>query len=231
MDKAAPAPASAAAKASAGASGRVIVLVLAAGASTRFGSDKRQARLPDGRSLLEAVVATQREVFDEVWVLTRPGDAYAPAVCAALGVPCHVCDEAEQGQGHTVAAGLRMLLALPDGAMPVRGALMALADMPWVQADTLRLLRARFDATGAVVLPRHGGALGHPRLLPRSVWPALLGERGVGQVGGQAVGERGEHLRGDRGARALIDWSAAEQVDVDDTGVLRDADTPADLAR
>jgi molybdenum cofactor cytidylyltransferase len=212
-------------------SGRVIALVLAAGASSRFGSDKRQARLPDGRSLLEAVVAIQREVFDEVWVLTRPGDAYAPAVVAASAAPaasaaasdghvrCVVCDDAADGQGHTVAAGLRLLMALPDEGRPVRGALIALADMPWVQADTLRALRARFDATDRVVLPRHGEALGHPRLLPRAVWAALLGEQG------------GSGLQGDRGARVLIDWSAAEQVAVDDVGVLRDADTPADLAR
>ena len=209
-------------------SGRVIALVLAAGASSRFGSDKRQARLPDGRSLLEAVVATQREVFDEVWVLTRPGDAYAPAVVAASAasaaasdgrVRCVVCDDAADGQGHTVAAGLRLLMALPDEGRPVRGALIALADMPWVQADTLRALRARFDATDRVVLPRHGEALGHPRLLSRAVWGALLGEQG------------GSGLKGDRGARVLIDWSAAEQVAVDDVGVLRDADTPADLAR
>ena len=215
-------------------SGRVIALVLAAGASSRFGSDKRQARLPDGRSLLEAVVATQREVFDEVWVLTRPGDAYAPAVVAASAasaasavsaaasdgrVRCVVCDDAADGQGHTVATGLRLLMAMPDEGRPVRGALIALADMPWVQADTLRALRARFNATDRVVLPRHGEALGHPRLLPRAVWGALLGEQG------------GSGLKGDRGARVLIDWSAAEQVAVDDVGVLRDADTPADLAR
>jgi molybdenum cofactor cytidylyltransferase len=220
--------------------GRVIALVLAAGASTRFGSDKRQARLPDGRSLLEAVVSAYLDVFDEVWVLTRPGDAYAPAVCAALGVPCRVCDDAAQGLGHTVAAGLRMLVALPEDAAPVQAALIALADMPWVQANTLRRLRARFNATGAVVLPRHGDALGHPRLLPRAVWPGLLGvragEHGGGERGGDGEGEGegehgGERLRGDRGARSLIDWSSAEQVDVDDAGVLRDADTPADLAR
>ncbi len=210
---------------------RVVVLVLAAGASTRFGSDKRQALLPDGRSLLEAVVATHREVFDEVWVLTRPGpageaDAFAQAVCEAHGARCVRCADAALGQGHTLAAGLRMLLALPcgeDSVAPVAGALVALADMPWVRADTLQRLRERFEVTGNIVVPRCGGALGHPRLLPRAVWPALLGDA----VPAPAHGPAG--LRGDRGAQALLDWSTAEQVEVDDTGVLRDADTPADL--
>lgn len=210
---------------------RVVVLVLAAGASSRFGSDKRQALLPDGRSLLEAVVATHREVFDEVWVLTRPGsageaDGFAQAVCDAQGARCVSCAGAALGQGHTLAAGLRMLLALPCGAAsaaPVAGALVALADMPWVCADTLQRLRERFEATGRIVVPRCGGALGHPRLLPRAVWPALLGD----VVPAPAQGPVG--LRGDRGAQAMLDWSAAEQVEVDDPGVLRDADTPADL--
>ncbi len=216
---------------------RVVVLVLAAGASTRFGSDKRQALLPDGRSLLEAVVVTQRQVFDEVWVLTRPGpsgepDAFAQAVCEAHGARCVTCADAALGQGHTLAAGLRMLLALPSAeatAVPVAGALVALADMPWVRADTLQRLRERFEATGRVVLPRCGEALGHPRLLPRAVWPALLGDAVPAPGSADTQGPAG--LRGDRGAQALLDWSAAEQVRVDDTGVLRDADTPADLSQ
>jgi molybdenum cofactor cytidylyltransferase len=216
---------------------RVVVLVLAAGASTRFGSDKRQALLPDGRSLLAAVVATQRQVFDEVWVLTRPGpsgepDAFAQAVCEAHGARCVTCADAALGQGHTLSAGLRMLLALPSAeadAVPVAGALVALADMPWVRADTLQRLRERFEATGRVVLPRCGEALGHPRLLPRAVWPALLGDAVLAPGSAGAQGPAG--LRGDRGAQALLDWSAAEQVRVDDTGVLRDADTPADLSQ
>ncbi len=224
---------------------RVVVLVLAAGASTRFGSDKRQALLPDGRSLLEAVVATQRQVFDEVWVLTRLGpageaDAFAQAVCDAHGARCVSCADAVLGQGHTLAAGLRLLQAEVNApgtantstdvalsAQQVAAALVALADMPWVRADTLQRLRERFEATGRVVLPRCGDALGHPRLLPRAVWPALLGDAVSGAGSAGAPGPTG--LRGDRGAQALLDWSAAEQVAVDDLGVLRDADTPADL--
>lgn len=177
------------------------------------------------------MVATHREVFDEVWVLTRPGpageaDAFAQAVCEAHGARCVSCADAALGQGHTLAAGLRMLLALPCGeasVAPVAGALVALADMPWVRADTLQRLRERFEVTGNIVVPRCGDALGHPRLLPRAVWPALLGDAVP------APSQAPAGLRGDRGAQALLDWSVAEQVEVDDTGVLRDADTPADL--
>jgi len=211
---------------------RVVVLVLAAGASSRFGSDKRQARLPDGRTLLDTVVATHREVFDEVWVLSRPGpdgqpDAFAQAVCDAHGARSVPFADAALGQGHTLAAGLRLLQADVGAPAPSRSpthvaaALVSLADMPWVRTDTLRQLRDRFEATGRIVVPRCGDALGHPRMLPRAVWPALLGEAtgGVPSSG----------LRGDRGAQALLDWAAAEQVAVDDNGVLRDADTPGDL--
>lgn len=217
-----------------------MALVLAAGTSTRFGCDKRQARLPDGRSLLEAVVATHREamgeVLDDVWVLTRPGDTFAAAVCARLGARCVVCEDAAQGQGRTLADGLRHLQADPG----VAAALVSLADMPWVRADTLRRLCAGFAAHGGLVLPRlaasfgqplgapHGppgsapgsARWGHPRVLPRAVWPRLLGQEGSGGSAG---------LQGDRGAQALLDWSSALHIDVDDPGVLRDADTPEDL--
>ncbi len=208
------------------------MLILAAGMATRFGSDKRQASLPDGRSLLEAVVATHRKVFDDVWVLTRPSshghDAFAQAVSEAHGAHCMACDDAALGQGHTLAQGLKALtalMALPGhgaDARPVDAALVSLADMPWVQADTLRRLLDRFASTGKVVVPRCGEAIGHPRLLPRSVWPHLLGKHSE---------HTGKGLHGDHGARHLLDWHTAEQVSVDDTGVLRDIDTPDDLIR
>jgi molybdenum cofactor cytidylyltransferase len=199
---------------------RVVALILAAGASTRFGSDKRQALLPDGQSVLEAVLFTHRQVLDEIWVLTRPGDAFGQRMSEAHGARQVACGEAMLGQGHTLATGLKMLTTLhanTANANNVDAALVSLADMPWVQAQTLQSLIKRFATTGRVVLPRHGKTLGHPRLLPRAVWPLLLGKLG------------GEGLEGDRGAQSLLNWSAAEQVPVNDPGVLRDVDTPADI--
>jgi len=197
---------------------RIISLVMAAGLASRFGSDKRQARLPDGRSLLEAVLQTQRAALPEVWVLTRPADAFAASLCAALGCR-HIevpevpnAPEAGPGMGRTLSLGLSLLSQEPD----VSAALVALADMPWVRQSTVEALlaahRGREHADGVAIVPVHQRALGHPRVLPRSLWPALL------------------TLRADEGARQAVDWSAARRVEVDDPGVLIDIDTPGDLS-
>lgn len=221
---------------------RVVALVLAAGRARRFGSDKRQARLPDGRSLLQAVLQTQLQACGDVRVLLREGDEWGQDLCAQLGVAWQVVPDADQGMGHTLAAGLRALVAEesagtggdpsaypnasqrdyqrasqsaphvgPQGAHRFDAALIALADMPAVQPDTVRALIGAFRQEGRPACPWHAGRPGHPRLLPRSSWSALL------------------DLKGDEGARQRLDWSLATRVDVPDAGVLLDIDTPGDL--
>lgn len=201
---------------------RVVALVLAAGLASRFGSDKRQARLPDGRSLLQAVLQTQRQACDGVRVLLREGDAWGQALCAELGVAWLGVADADQGMGRTLAAGLRSLMAdekAPDGDAPTAArrltrfdaAVVALADMPAVQPETVRALIEAFRREGRPAWPWHADQPGHPRLLPRAHWPALL------------------DLSGDEGARRRVDWSQATRVDVADGGVLIDIDTPGDL--
>lgn len=201
---------------------RVVALVLAAGRACRFGADKRQARLPDGRSLLQAVLQTQLVACDDVRALLREGDAWGQGLCSELGVAWLCVADADHGMGHTLAAGLRSLLADADaceagepaacrGPAHFDAALVVLADMPAVQPDTVRALIDAFRRDGQPAWPWHAGQGGHPRLLPRSHWPALL------------------DLSGDEGARHRLDWSRATRVDVPDGGILIDIDTPDDL--
>lgn len=188
---------------------RVVALVLAAGRARRFGSDKRQARLSDGRSLLQAVLQTQCEACADVCVLLRPDDAWGQALCAERGVGWLSVADADQGMGRTLAAGLRSLMA--DEGARFDAALVVLADMPAVRPDTVRALIDAFRLEGRPAWPWHAGRPGHPRLLPRANWPALL------------------DLSGDEGARHRLDWSQATRVDVPDEGILLDIDAPSDL--
>jgi len=123
---------------------RVASLVLAAGRAHRFGSDKRQARLGDGRSLLQAVLQTQREACADVRVLLRPDDAWGQALCDELGVEWLTVADADQGMGRTLAAGLRSLIA-DEG---FDAALVVLADMPALRPDTVRALIDAFRLDG-----------------------------------------------------------------------------------
>lgn len=184
----------------------VVALVLAAGQARRFGSDKRWARLPDGRSLLDAVIETARLAGLPVNVVLRPGDEAGAACCARQGAQPVWAAAAGQGMGASLAAGLCQLTDRTDA----EAAVVMLADMPWVQPETVRALCAAFARERGLTWPWHQGQPGHPRLLPRAQWPALL------------------DLGGDEGARGL-DWARATRVVVADAGVLRDVDVPQDL--
>lgn len=204
----------------------LISLILAAGRSSRFGSDKRQAHLPGGLSLLETVIRAHREVFETVWVLTREQDEFAARLCRALGVRQLPCAAADQGLGSTLAAGIQAVEArdaLAERRDPpsVEAVVLSLADMPGVRPATLYALAERFAATGQAVAPIYAGPsgptvragqIGHPRIVPRAYWPALRG------------------LNGDQGARQAVDWQQAQLVPSSDAGVLLDIDRPEDLA-
>ncbi len=184
------------------------VVVLAAGFSRRFGSDKRFHELEDGRPMLLATVQRHIEVFEHVQVVLRPGDDRAEALLSTVGnlVVTHATD-AYLGMGHSLAAGIRA--ADQDGW---RAAFVALADMPFVSARTLEALLGKMAAAAdtAIIVPTCNGERGHPVGFARTYFEAL------------------SRLQGDAGARTVLESASGDivSVDVDDTGVLRDLDTP-----
>lgn len=186
----------------------VVALILAAGQGSRFGADKRRATLPDGRSLLAHSVERAQGVFDEVRVVLRDGeqaeDLGLPAGCRVV----HSTDAA-LGMGHSLAAGAASL-----GDSQAQAVAILLGDMPWIAPQTLRALA---DAAGAstILFPLHDDQRGHPVLFGRDFWPALT------------------QLTGDEGARTVVQAHRDRCVtlDVSDSGVLRDVDTPAALNR
>ena len=188
---------------------RIVGMVLAAGQAARFGSDKRQAILPDGQSMLEAVLRRFHEAFDTVLLVARDQDDYAEQLADIHGSELVVNDQADLGMGHSLACGAQALM----GHEALDGVVIGLGDMPAVSTATLVDLREVLAARMQPVVPMFQGQLGHPRGLP-SEWFEALGR-----------------LTGDQGARQLLDWRQAVAVHVNDPGVLLDADTPQDLAR
>lgn len=183
---------------------RVAALVLAAGCGRRFGTDKRQARLEDGRTLLQATLDVARAAFDEVWVVLRVDDP------ATLAPGCKIvrCNDAASGMGHSLAAGVKAVQnASSSDALAVM-----LGDMPWVGSQSLCLLQEQADAF-SILLPEYQGQRGHPVVFGRNFWPMLA------------------CCHGDKGARDLLQHnaSACRVFALDDPGVLLDVDYPADL--
>jgi len=182
----------------------VVGVLLAAGHARRFGRDKRQLPWRGGPTLMEAALRPLLSVCERVVVVLPPGDAWGLLCSRAHGAG--VAWSFARGQG--LAASLSSALPQVGAASAM---LVALADMGDVQVQTLeRLVQAWRRHPGQLVLPVHAGQPGNPRLVPQVFYERLVG------------------LSGDDGVRRALDWSAALRVPVDDAGVLRDVDVPAD---
>jgi molybdenum cofactor cytidylyltransferase len=185
----------------------VVVLLLAGGFGRRFGGDKLAARLPDGRAVGEASLALARTAWPDVVCVVRPGSGMA-AIARQCGVPMVECPEAADGMGHTLAAGVR-------ASIGAAGWVVALADMPFLSAATVRTVAEAVSAGSDLVAPVHGGERGHPVGFGARFGPELAG------------------LHGDEGARTVVaaHRNILRLMPVDDPGILRDIDQPSDLER
>lgn len=186
-----------------------IALILAAGHSRRFGGDKRLATLGD-RTVLEAVCEALTLAGLEFMLALRADD---PEPLTSMGphvtVPASV---AAGGMGNTLAMAVGRL-------PPERDVLICLGDMPWIAAATYRRIARSVIDTGAIVQPCYRAPLGQ-----------LLGGHPVGFPA--RFRSQLTQLHGDAGARTLLQRNAATvmKIEVDDPAILRDVDTPDDLA-
>lgn len=181
------------------------ILLLAAGWGRRFGADKRQARLSNGRTLLQQTVAQLRCTGLPLRVCLRPGDD--PLYDGFEAAEVLVCPGAQQGMGVSLAEGVAQVPGDWDAV------LVALADMPCIRPATVQAVTAALQPEG-IVVPVYRGQRGHPVALHRHWFAALRA------------------LRGDRGARAILEAAgdACRWLPVVDPGVVQDVDRREDLA-
>lgn len=187
----------------------IVGILLAGGHSRRFGSNKLLHPLVDGqavavaaaRHLLAAIPDSVAIVRQEVLVL---GDQLQ-----AFGMRVTYCTEEQQEMGDSLSAAIRYASA--DRA--VDGFVIALADMPYIAPQTIRAVADALAAGAQIVVPMYQGQRGHPVGFAATFREAL------------------KNLQGDEGARAIVQQHQARvvKVEVDDAGILRDIDTPADL--
>lgn len=185
---------------------RVVGILLAAGGSRRFGSNKLLAPLADGTPLAVAAARRLVAVLPKSIAVVRPGDIELAALFRTLGLSIVECAQAEQGMGHSLAAGV-MATSTADAW------LIMLADMPYIEVSTLTRLTGLLDSGAQLIAPFYKGERGHPVGFAAKFGAELLA------------------LRGDTGARDVVSRHAASltHLDVDDSGIIADVDTPADL--
>jgi len=184
----------------------IVGILLAAGRSRRFGSDKRLQPLADGVPMALAAARNLAAACPRSIVVIRPDDTALASLMAETGLETVVCQAAEQGMGHSLAAGVA---ASADAA----GWLVGLADMPYIQPASYRAVLDALQGGAALARPFHDGRPGHPvgfAAVHRSVLLALTG---------------------DQGGKAIIDADPAALVTcrVVDPGVLKDVDIPAQI--
>ncbi|MFA9411034.1 MAG: NTP transferase domain-containing protein [Deltaproteobacteria bacterium] len=186
---------------------RIAALVLAAGESRRMGDANKLTIPVDGTPMVARVVdALQQSHAQRVIVITGHEPERIKEALSGRDVELvHNPDYAE-GIGSSVRVGVA---ALGDD---VDGALVALADMPWVNAEVINRLIDAFTSASepSIFIPRFGGQRGNPVLWGAQHFPELLAL--AGDVGGKALFQR--HA------------SAICYVDVESASVNLDVDTP-----
>lgn len=183
------------------------VLLLAAGRSRRYGSDKRLARMEDGRRLLDVSVSSVVSSGLPLLVCVGKADMHIFADLTSRHIPCVTSAGCVSGMGSTLADGMA---SVPTAWTAV---IIGLADMPMIKPATYRLI-ANALGQGRIVTPEYQGQRGHPVGFDQSYFHRL------------------KSLRGAKGARSIIDANRASVIalKVSDPGVLVDVDTPEHLA-
>jgi molybdenum cofactor cytidylyltransferase len=185
--------------------GPIVGVFLAAGRSVRFGSDKLLVPLADGTPLAVAALENLSAAIDTAVAVVRPGDTALAAALAAHGARVTECPGAAGGMGESLAWGVR--------AAPTSAAwLIALADMPWIRRDTIRAVVDALRQGASIAAPVWRGRQGHPVGFAARHYAGLIA------------------LSGDVGARAVIARHLVTRIDTEDSGVIRDVDSPQDLA-
>ena len=181
-------------------------ILLAAGASSRFGTDKLLHPLADGEPIGVRAARNLIDAVPDTLAVVRQGDRDLIGAFTDLGLRVIENPWTDRGMGTSLALGVK-------ASSEADGWLIALADMPWVQPITIGALADELRNGASLVAPAHDGRRGHPVGFAAR-WRTQL-----------------EALTGDQGARNLLVAHASELLlqPTNDLGILLDVDTRADL--
>ena len=185
----------------------LVGLLLAAGSATRFGSDKLLHRLPHGVPIAVQAARHLHSVIPVIHAVVKPGTDDLAQQLENEGCRVVVCEAAAEGMGASLACGAR-------AAGRADGYLVALADMPFVRTASIAAVRDALAGGAPLAAPYWRAKRGHPVGVSGAFFDALLA------------------CRGDEGAKGLLKENEKRlvKIAVGDPGVLRDIDTPGDLA-
>jgi len=190
----------------------IIGILLAGGFSRRFGAQNKLLQpLPNGHSVaLSAAQALISALPNSVAVIRATESTLANQL-RALGFKVVECETQHQQMSDSLKLGMVSAQAeFPQ----LTGLVIALADMPYIQAETIAHVAQQLTQA-RLVQPMYQGQPGHPVGFASDLIAEL------------------QLVEGDQGARAVLRAHQAEvlRFECQDAGILSDIDTPADLAR
>jgi CTP:molybdopterin cytidylyltransferase MocA len=179
-------------------------LLLAAGAGTRMGVPKALMHDDDGTSWLQRSVTALHDggCSNVVVVLGAMADE-ALLLLDDVDVRSVVAIGWEIGLSASLRSGLESLDTRADAAM------VSLVDLPDVDAAVVRRVFLRATGPGVLARATYHGQPGHPVLLGRDHWPAVIAS-----------------VTGDEGAKGYLATHHPTLIECGDLASGRDIDTP-----
>ena len=190
---------------------RAVAVVTAAGSAERFGGKKLLAPVA-GEPLLDHTIRSLLEGGVTEVIVVVSADArreLARDVSAMNDARVRPLENPDPSRGMFSSIQVGVAAAIGDALLILPG------DMPYVRPDTVRALIAKYRERQAIVSPRYKGKRGHPVVMPLSLREEIAATAPTANL------------------HEVIKHHQDERVDVDveDAGVNRDVDTPADLER
>lgn len=187
----------------------IVGILLAAGRGSRFDAtgerNKLMQHMPDGRTVAASAATALRDVLETVVAVVPEGADKLSEELSAAGCMICECATRQQGLSESIRHGIQALAG-------AGGWIIALADMPCVQAATVVQLADALRKGAGIAAPVHQNIRGNPVGFSAMYRSELLS------------------LNGDAGARFLLHTRPVVLVEVDDPGIFQDIDIENDLA-
>ncbi len=182
-------------------------ILLAAGASTRFGSDKLLYQLNDkGPTIIEKSAQNLVAVINNIVIIIDPQNQALTQHLNTLQYPIIHNPLAKLGIGSSIACGVK-------ATKHADAWLIALGDMPFIQAQSIQQVSRALGMKNKIIAPFFHGKRGHPVGFSKNYYTQL------------------SVLTKDSGAHSIIKDHADNliAIDLDDSGICMDIDRRCDL--
>ena len=185
---------------------KVVGILLAAGKSSRFGTNKILASLPDSTPIGLRSAETLQKCVDDLLVVVDSENIATRDLFVDHGFNVTVSKNSGLGMGYSLSHGITV-------SSDATHWIIALADMPYLDASTMSKLRKFLVTKNRITVPIFEGRVGHPVGFPVNYREQLIG------------------LDDDNGARSVLDCSGEDTFFFmsSDLGVVKDIDVKSDI--